>query len=753
MAEREKTRFVSLRWKVLGPLFVVILAAAMGSAYFLARQVRVDLAETQRNLLQESSRGINQRTVLSYERQRTEAQAIAFTAGVPQALADLDLEALQPILEGAAQRAGLDSIIVTDITGREVIGLQRVENADSAVPSYSLNMDMDLRSLSPVVMTLSGRSVGAAGMVNTAQGVMLYVAAPVFEGDMLLGVALVGQSLTRVLADVQSSDLADIVFYGAGRELLYTSFDPAVVPPQALILPETDYSELTQTGYALSRDLVMGEKPYQGLYFPFYYGENPLAVMGVILEDQAPAVSELARQVNGVTWALVAGAAVTAVFVILTRFLNRLEKVTKTAEALTLGTHTARTGLVATDEAGKVGQALDQYADYVKQRQDILRRDLRRHRRETAHLMAVLEALPDGVIVQDVDGRVLLMNEWARKLLGSHRRLRNLDFQNLTSGITDVLGPAIAPGVYTLGQPQQLKVDDKVLSAQVAAVTTATEYRIGTVIILRDISAEVRREQAFEQVLQQISAEVQQPLAQFAQFGPTNFVGAFGREISRHTVVLQRLLLELRDLNSGVQHDSVNPVQRPILLETLVWSVANEWRQVATANNLTLHVMIERRGLHVLGDERRLRWAMGNIVDNAIKYTPPGGDLTLEIRQELQAGKAVLRVRDNGVGMTREDRHQAAERFFRGTAVTEDGRVIQVPGTGQGLYLAQQIFEAHGGTMDVKSRQWVGTAVSFTIPVTASVSYQLPQLDEALLEGETVRIDPKIIQGQTRHPQ
>jgi PAS domain-containing protein len=140
------------------------------------------------------------------------------------------------------------------------------------------------------------------------------------------------------------------------------------------------------------------------------------------------------------------------------------------AEALAVGQATVRTGMQASDEVGAMGRALDQYADYVQQKHDDLRTTLRRHRREVAHLNAVLESMPDGVIVQDLDGRVILMNENARTLLGSQRVFRSSGIHELTAVVTDTLGPSIAPGLYALGDPQRVDLDGRMLSAQAAAV-------------------------------------------------------------------------------------------------------------------------------------------------------------------------------------------------------------------------------------------------------------------------------------------
>ncbi|CAG1770402.1 partial Sensor histidine kinase ResE, partial [uncultured bacterium] len=263
----------------------------------------------------------------------------------------------------------------------------------------------------------------------------------------------------------------------------------------------------------------------------------------------------------------------------------------------------------------------------------------------------------------------------------------------------------------------------------------------------RDITDEVRRERARDAVLSRMTWDVEKPMLDKAQalVNPSltpDAISRFAREMSRNAIALQKLVVELRDLSTDLSTRPVARTQRQLPLETLIWTVANEWRQVAQAENLRLDVQIEKQGLHVLGDERRLRWAIGNLVDNAIKYTPSGGALSLEIKGE-EEGMARLRIRDNGVGILPADLSNLFTRFFRGTPTAPDGKVIHVPGTGQGLSVARQIIEAHGGRIHVKSTPSVGTAVYFTLPLTSPVSIELPYLTTDM-EGETVRLDTTV---------
>jgi signal transduction histidine kinase len=457
-------------------------------------------------------------------------------------------------------------------------------------------------------------------------------------------------------------------------------------------------------------------------------------------------VSPSVQQAFAIGAALFGGMMTLTLFLLINAATRRVTKITETTQALRSGHQTARTGMQPIDEIGKLGRAVDQYADYVQNKQDELRTALRKKRRELAHMVAVLESLPDGVIVQDLDGRVILMNEIARKLLGSARVFRTTNFQELTALVTDKLGPTLLPGVYALGDPKRVELDGKVLSAQAAAVMSPSDYQLGTVLLLRDITDHVRRERTRDAMLGRMSRDVQQPLIQLArnslQVGGAVNVNDFARELTRHAFALQKMIVELRDVGE-VDETVVQRVQKPLQLETLIWAVSNEWRQIAQANKLQLQVMINQKGLFILGDERRLRWAIGNLIDNAIKYTPSGGIVTLEVRGE-EKDHAQLRIRDNGVGILPEEQSNLFTRFWRGTPTTPEGRVIRVPGMGQGLYIARQIIEAHGGAIQIRSKPGVGTAVYFTLPLTASEGLQLPHMVTGDFDGETIPLTARL---------
>ena len=111
------------------------------------------------------------------------------------------------------------------------------------------------------------------------------------------------------------------------------------------------------------------------------------------------------------------------------------------------------------------------------------------------------------------------------------------------------------------------------------------------------------------------------------------------------------------------------------------------------------------------GDEARLRQVFDNLIGNAIKYSPDGGQI--EVGGYRDGDHVVAYVHDNGVGMSDQDQERIFERFYR-----VDGTLSRkTQGAGLGLYLSKSIVEAHGGTMRVESQPGKGSTFMFTLPL------------------------------------
>lgn len=692
-ATKTQSRFVSLRWRVILPTFIIVLVLAMVSTYVVGRSLPSSVEMSRVNILRSTGAMIAERASAAHQRQSVQALEIAQTPGLPGALETRSTDDLHALLEAYARRAELDSVVLTDAQGQNVFGLLR-DNSGSYSP-VTLEAASSQVVFAPSTVILDGQNVGTA---------------------------YAGVGMLRWMDDVRNGAPAEVALYGS-TNLLATTIDslPTTLPSQYLQTP----------GQEPFQGLQLNDAPYLGAYFPL---PNGTGALGVFVPDNAPFAVEAGQQLVSLSLATVAAGVIIALFLMSNYFLDRVNKVRKVAESLAEGDFSARTNMLGTDEIGALGQALDRYTESVQERHDSLRASLRRQRREIEHLTAVLESLPDGVIIEDLDGNVTLINERAKRLVGeSHNFFKRAELREITAVVTDTLGPAYAPGLYSLGSPQRMDLDGKTLRVQAFAVMSLADQRVGTVIVVRDVSRETQRERARAASLDKLSEQL--PRSNNAEI-------AFSRELKRNLGALQKLIVEMRELVSDTDAQIVTHATRNMPLETLIWAVANEWKQVAQAANVSLNVSVERRGLQVIGDERRLRWALGNIIDNAIKYTPPGGKVSLEIKEE-ENGFARLRVRDNGVGIAADELPHVFTRFYRGTPVSVSGRALRVPGTGQGLTVARQIIETLGGRIHLRSSPGVGTAVYFTLPLSVAVPVPLERINDGDDE-ETVHMSASV---------
>lgn len=736
------TRFIPLMVRFITPINIVLVLIAGIGVFLLSNSLGGNVQAIEENLLIQSAVQIAEATQVEYNNLLQETHRIAFTDGIAEAVDTKDVNSLETLLEPIAVATSLDSIIIVDATGQEIIGLLHNTQAND----FSLSQNTALANERLVQNILNTASDENTGILQTANGSAIYVAMPIHQGDTPIGVLLAGRYLNSLLDNFQSNTLTEVTIYTADSTLLDTTLEldntnKTLLDVQQIIIDQT-LSNSNQV--TVANGLSLDGQDYRSAYIPLSMGETTLGVLSILMPDNVAVATSGGRQISAFLMAILAGGVTFVAIISVNLFTRRIEKVTHTVEALAQGEN-VRVDMKSTDEIGQMAEAVNRYADVVHKREDFFRVSLRRHRRERDYLLLAFEAIPEGVIVQDMEGRVVLMNDIARDLLGSQRVFRSAGIHELTSVVNATLGDSIAPGLYTLGNPQRIQLDEVMLLAQASAIVVSTGQRMGSVVLLRDITESVKRDQARENIMGQIVEDVQialQDTARQAVHTEDDLVRRLTRDIAKHASALQSMIVEMRELTQYSQQRAKS-IQRSLSVETLVWGVANDWRQIAQASDITINVILEARGLFVLGDEQRLRYALGNLVDNAIKYTESGGRLSIEVRGNDQ-NMLQLRIRDNGVGVTEEDLPQVFVRYYRGHPTTAEGQVIHVPGMGQGLTDTEQIITAHGGQIRIKSKVGIGTAVYIALPITASDSYQLPLIEDDLMEGETMLIPDHI---------
>jgi signal transduction histidine kinase len=182
-----------------------------------------------------------------------------------------------------------------------------------------------------------------------------------------------------------------------------------------------------------------------------------------------------------------------------------------------------------------------------------------------------------------------------------------------------------------------------------------------------------------------------------------------------------RLLRLVDDLLLVAQLEAGQLVVRRVELDlaAVARQAVAEAQPGAAAKNITVTVDADV-AVPLQADKGRVFRTLQNLLSNAIKFTPAGGDVRVSVSQA--DGVVRLEVADTGIGIAADDQERLFDRFFRASAVAEQ----HFPGTGLGLYIAQAIVQAHGGSITVRSKPGEGTSFSVDLPTGAS---EVPALD------------------------
>lgn len=171
-------------------------------------------------------------------------------------------------------------------------------------------------------------------------------------------------------------------------------------------------------------------------------------------------------------------------------------------------------------------------------------------------------------------------------------------------------------------------------------------------------------------------------------------------------------MLSLTALHSG------NFVLRaaPLLIAELLREALAAHGPAAAGKRITLHSELPTPGPTVTADRDALRSVFANLIDNALKYTPAGGRVTVALALDAQA--AVITVTDTGIGMTPQEQARAFEEFYR----ARNPATANVPGTGLGLTLVKRLVELHSGTVTLRSAPGHGATFTLSLPLAPSTA-------------------------------
>jgi len=431
-----------------------------------------------------------------------------------------------------------------------------------------------------------------------------------------------------------------------------------------------------------------------------------VAVLGIAL---------LAVRITGdpdwAAWAAFAGAALAMAAITALIFVPRLRHLRgaiAVADAFAAGRFDARAPS-SDDEVGVLASALNAAGAAVEQTVAALKE-------ERAQLAALLNASSDATVAIDRAGAVVYMNDAARQmfaLAGASGASRAFIEVVRDHDLNDVLVAAARRGersvrVVAYGQAQRW--------LQATAVPIEGGGAWAALAVFHDLTEVRRLDSMRRDFISNVSHELRTPLAGIRAAAETlqegaiddrpaavEFLGHIQRETDRMTQLVEELL-ELSRIESGTAPLRFAPLDAAVLVRDAV----NRFAQQAERAAVLLTAEGEVSGLTVTGDAERLERALGNLVANAIKFTPPGGSIA--VWAEPVDGDVAVRVRDTGIGIEPDQQARVFERFYK----TDRGRGSG--GTGLGLAIVKHIVQAHGGSVTVDSRPGRGSTFTMRLP-------------------------------------
>lgn len=329
-------------------------------------------------------------------------------------------------------------------------------------------------------------------------------------------------------------------------------------------------------------------------------------------------------------------------------------------------------------------------------------------------LAAILASTTDAVIVTDPGGRVLLLNpaaEQAFELTG-----KAAAGQPLSGVLPTELVSLFKEGPTSANTGELEIASGQTLYASVAPIISADHSILGRVGVLRDVTHFKEVDLMKSEFVATVSHDLRAPLTfmrgyatMLPMVGPLNDKQReFAEKIITGIEQMTRLIDDLLDL--GRIEAGVGLAREACRLDEIVHGVVDSLRPQAVNKGLTLTVDASTQLPSVSGDPTLLRQAVSNLVDNAIKYTPAGGQVGVRILAE--SSKFLLAVSDSGLGIAPADQARLFEKFFR---VKQRGS-SQIKGSGLGLAIVKSIVERHGGKVWVDSKLGKGSTFFMEIP-------------------------------------
>jgi two-component system, OmpR family, phosphate regulon sensor histidine kinase PhoR len=554
--------------------------------------------------------------------------------------------------------------------------------------------------------------------------VELYVSDPV--SARLAGVTVDVTALGREIADLAAGEFGVTLCDHEGRVICSTL--SGEVPWE-----KRDLSSDSMLRQVLQGSTLQLADPYVALDGRAYVGAAvPVPELGwaVYIHHNTPSVlGLLGSRLGSDLFMLVALTllGLVAAVVIANRLVTPIVHLARYARGLGRGQLNERIEIRSGDEMEVLAGALNTTARQMEERD-------RRLRARTDALEALITQSADGIAIYGPQGELQRMNPAGMRILGRTPNKHNMTLAEQSEffryrstsaahvPLEEMPVAAALRGEVRVGQEVRIEMEGKqgrVLSITASPLSDARGHIYGAVSIFRDISRAYRDRQEKDQFVSVVSHELKTPITSIKGYAQMLLRRAeqshaderdlkglriINEEVDRMVGLINQLLdvsrLDLHRLEMNIDRMDLTALARDSID-----------RLQMTTNRHTLRLRAPQEPIWVPGDRTRLAQVFGNLLMNAIHYSPDGGPI--EVSLESQEGRAWASVRDWGVGIAPEDQSHIFQRFYRGTRKG----LTALTGMGLGLFISREIVQRHRGDITFHSQPGQGTTFLFWLPL------------------------------------
>jgi PAS domain S-box-containing protein len=341
---------------------------------------------------------------------------------------------------------------------------------------------------------------------------------------------------------------------------------------------------------------------------------------------------------------------------------------------------------------------------------------------ERSRLTAILISTADAIVATDAQQRVLLINPAAAQAFGldpqecvgqpyeeamTHEGVRRLFERalNIDHSFTDELTVHPEEGAT------------QTFYANIAPVRAAGDLTLGHVAVMQDITTLKELDKMKSEFVSVVSHDLKTPLTAIRGFADlTAMTGTLSeqqrdfiariKDITREMATMISDLLDIGKIEAGIEMEQV-----PCSILSLAEEVISNLEFRAQEKKISVDLEVAEAVPEVVGDPNRLKQVLMNLVGNAIKYTPEGGQVWVRIGPE--DGRLITAVKDTGIGIAARDQKQLFQKFYR----VRTEQTAHIEGTGLGLAIVRSIVEHHGGRIWVESEPGKGSTFVFSLPL------------------------------------